>query len=285
MENLTLQLPALAVFVLGLIMADILLQINNISVVYSDVIQVLKGVSLSVEKGHIVSLLGSNGAGKTTTLKAISGLLKPENGEVTDGSIIYNGKNIQNQSPEYITRQGIIQVLEGRQPFKYLTIEENLRVGTATRAGKPYKQDLELVYNYFPALIKRRKSLAGYCSGGELQMLVIGRALMAHPELLMLDEPSLGLAPLVVKEIFHIIKKINEEQNATIILVEQNANMALQVAHYAYVMENGKIVMEGTAKELSENPDVKEFYLGMAASGVAKSYKDVKSYRRRKRWL
>ena len=266
-------------------MGDILLQLNNISVVYSDVIQVLKGVSLSVEKGQIVSLLGSNGAGKTTTLKAISGLLKPENGAVTDGSIIYEGKNIQNQAPEYITRLGIIQVLEGRQPFKYLTIEENLRVGTATRAGKPYKDDLDLVYNYFPALVQRRKSLAGYCSGGELQMLVIGRALMAHPQLLMLDEPSLGLAPLVVKEIFRIIKKINEEQGATIVLVEQNANMALQVAHYGYVMENGKIVMEGTSKELSENPDVKEFYLGIAATGIAKSYKDVKSYRRRKRWL
>ena len=267
------------------VMGDILLQLNNISVVYSDVIQVLKGVSLSVEKGHIVSLLGSNGAGKTTTLKAISGLLKPENGEVTEGTILYNGVNIQNQAPEFITRKGIIQVLEGRQPFKYLTIEENLRVGTATRAGKPYKQDLELVYNYFPALVKRRKSLAGYCSGGELQMLVIGRALMAHPQLLLLDEPSLGLAPLVVQEIFRIIKKINEDQAATIILVEQNARMALQVAHYGYVMENGKIMMEGTAKELSDNPDIKEFYLGMAASGIAKSYKDVKSYRRRKRWL
>jgi len=266
-------------------MGDILLQLNNISVVYSDVIQVLKGVSLSVEKSHIVSLLGSNGAGKTTTLKAISGLLKPENGEVTEGTILYNGVNIQNQAPEFITRQGIIQVLEGRQPFKYLTIEENLRVGTATRSGKPYKQDLELVYNYFPALVQRRKSLAGYCSGGELQMLVIGRALMAHPQLLLLDEPSLGLAPLVVQEIFRIIKKINEEQAATIILVEQNARMALQVAHYGYVMENGKIMMEGTAKELSDNPDIKEFYLGMAASGIAKSYKDVKSYRRRKRWL
>ena len=186
-------------------MGDILLQLNNISVVYSNVIQVLKGVSLTVERGHIVSLLGSNGAGKTTTLKAISGLLKPENGEVTDGDIICNGVNIQNQAPEFITRQGIIQVLEGRQPFKYLTIEENLRVGTATRPGKPYKQDLELVYHYFPALVARRKALAGYCSGGELQMLVIGRALMAHPQLLMLDEPSLGLAPLVVQEIFRII--------------------------------------------------------------------------------
>jgi len=266
-------------------MSELLLQINNISVVYSDVIQVLKGVSLSIEKGHIVSLLGSNGAGKTTTLKAISGLLKPENGKVTDGSIVFKKLNIQNQAPEFITRQGIIQVLEGRQPFKYLTIEENLRVGTATRPGKSYKQDLELVYNYFPALLNRRKALAGYCSGGELQMLVIGRALMAHPQLLMLDEPSLGLAPIVVKEIFQIIKKINEEHATTIILVEQNANMALQVAHYGYVMENGKIVMEGTAQELAENPYVKEFYLGMAASGIAKSYKDVKAYRRRKRWL
>jgi branched-chain amino acid transport system ATP-binding protein len=285
MANYPIELPPVAVFVLEHKMSEILLQLNNISVVYSDVIQVLKGVSLSVEKGHIVSILGSNGAGKTTTLKAISGLLKPENGEVTDGSIIYDGKNIQNQSPEYITRRGIIQVLEGRQPFKYLTIEENLRVGTATRSGKPYKQDLELVYHYFPALVQRRKALAGYCSGGELQMLVIGRALMAHPQLLMLDEPSLGLAPLVVKEIFRIIKMINEEHGTTIVLVEQNAAMALQVAHYGYVMENGKIVMEGVSKDLMNNPDVKEFYLGMAASGIAKSYKDVKSYRRRKRWL
>jgi len=265
--------------------SEILLQLNNISVVYSDVIQILKGVSLTVEKGHIVSLLGSNGAGKTTTLKAISGLLKPENGKVTDGSIFYKNINIHNQSPEFITRQGIIQVLEGRQPFKYLTIEENLRVGTATRQGQSYKEDLELVYHYFPALVARRKTLAGYCSGGELQMLVIGRALMAHPELLMLDEPSLGLAPLVVKEIFRIIKKINEEHGTTIVLVEQNARMALQVAHYGYVMENGKIVMEGMAKDLINNPDVREFYLGVAASGIAKTYKDVKSYRRRKRWL
>jgi branched-chain amino acid transport system ATP-binding protein len=276
----------LAFFLLGEEnVSEILLQLNNISVVYSDVIQILKGVSLTVKKGHIVSLLGSNGAGKTTTLKAISGLLKPENGKVTDGSIFYKNINIHNQSPEFITRQGIIQVLEGRQPFKYLTIEENLRVGTATRQSQSYKEDLELVYHYFPALVARRKTLAGYCSGGELQMLVIGRALMAHPELLMLDEPSLGLAPLVVKEIFRIIKKINEEHGTTIVLVEQNARMALQVAHYGYVMENGKIVMEGMAKDLINNPDVREFYLGVAASGIAKTYKDVKSYRRRKRWL
>ncbi|MBN1381129.1 MAG: ABC transporter ATP-binding protein [Deltaproteobacteria bacterium] len=266
-------------------MEKTLLQLNNISVVYSDVIQVLKGVSLAVEKNHIVSLIGSNGAGKTTTLKAISGLLKPENGKVTDGTIIYEARTVQNQSPETITRLGIIQVLEGRQPFKYLTIEENLRVGTATKWGEPYKKDLDIVYHYFPALIPRRKSLAGYCSGGELQMLVMGRALMAHPKLLLLDEPSLGLAPLVVKEIFRIIKRINEEQGSTIILVEQNARMALQIAHYGYVMENGKIVMEGRATELAANPDIKEFYLGMGVSGDMKSYKDVKSYKRRKRWL
>jgi branched-chain amino acid transport system ATP-binding protein len=265
--------------------ADIRLLINNISVVYADVIQVLKGVSLTVPKGRIVSLLGSNGAGKTTTLKAISGLLKPENGKVTEGSIEYDGASIQNSSPEQITRKGIIQVLEGRQQFKYLTVEENLRVGTATRWGKPYKQDLEMVYSYFPALLARRKSLSGYCSGGELQMMVIGRALMAHPSLLLLDEPSLGLAPLLVKEIFQIIKRINSEQGTTLVIVEQNANIALQIAHYGYVMENGKIVLESEAEELRNNPDVKEFYLGTASSGAIKSYKDVKSYKRRKRWL
>ena len=264
---------------------NVMLLLNNISVVYSDVIQVLKGVSLTVRKGEIVSLLGSNGAGKTTTLKAISGLLKPENGKVTEGSIEYDGKPVQNSAPEEITRMGIIQVLEGRQEFKYMTIEENLRVGTATRWGKPYKEDLDLVYQYFPALIKRRKSLAGYCSGGELQMLVIGRALMAHPKLLLLDEPSLGLAPLLVKEIFQILRRINQEQGMTLIIVEQNANVALQIATYGYVMENGKIVMKGTAEELRGNPDVKEFYMGTAASGALKSYKDVKSYKRRKRWL
>jgi len=261
------------------------LLINNISVVYSDVIQVLKGVSLTVRVGQVVSLLGSNGAGKTTTLKAISGLLKPENGKVTEGSIEYDGSPVQNSSPEQITRRGIIQVLEGRQEFKYLTVEENLRVGTATRWGKPFQKDLEMVYNYFPALLTRKKSMAGYCSGGELQMLVIGRALMAHPSLLLLDEPSLGLAPLLVKEIFQIIKRINEEQATTLVVVEQNANMALQIAHYGYVMENGKIVMESSAEDLRENPDVKEFYLGTAASGTLKSYKDVKAYKRRKRWL
>ena len=264
---------------------NLCLLINNISVVYHDVIQVLKGVSLQVRRGDIVSLLGSNGAGKTTTLRAISGLLKPENGKVTEGSILFEGRPIHNEPPEHITRLGIIQVLEGRVPFKYLTVEENLRVGTATRWGKPYKEDLELVYHYFPRLRELRGRLAGYLSGGELQMLVIGRALMARPRLLLLDEPSLGLAPFLVREIFEIIKRINQEQGTTIVLVEQNANMALNIATYGYVMENGKIVMEGKAKDLKENPDVKEFYLGTTARGLAKSYKDVKAYKRRKRWL
>lgn len=264
---------------------ELLLLLNNISVVYSDVIQVLRGVSLKVPPNSIVSLLGANGAGKTSTLKAISGLLKPENGKVTEGDIMFMGGQIKNSSPEEITRRGIIQVLEGRQPFKYLTVEENLRVGTATRWGKPYKQDLEMVYGYFPALVKRRNGLAGYCSGGELQMLVMGRALMAHPKLLLLDEPSLGLAPLVVEEIFRIIKRINKEQGTTIILVEQNAPMALSIAHYGYVMENGKVMLEGSAGELRNNPDIKEFYLGMGGDSTARSYKDVKSYKRRKRWL
>lgn len=262
-----------------------LLEVNNITVVYADVLQVLKGVSLSVARGQIVSLLGSNGAGKTTTLRAISGLLKPENGKVTQGHIIYDGRRIQNAAPETITRLGIIQVLEGRQPFKYLTVEENLRVGTATRWGKPYKKDLDMVYGYFPALSMRKNRLAGYCSGGELQMLVIGRALMAHPKLLLLDEPSLGLAPLLVSEIFGIVKRVNEEQGTTILLVEQNANMALQLAHYGYVLENGKIVMEEDAAYLRQNPDIKEFYLGIAATGTVKQYREVKAYKRRKRWL
>ena len=263
----------------------VLLKVNNISVVYSDVVQVLKGVSLSVERNRIVSLLGSNGSGKTTTLKAISGLLKPENGKVTDGTIHFGDVNIANAAPEDITRMGIIQVLEGRQPFKYLTVEENLRVGTAALRKKPGPEMLEMIYDYFPALVKRRKSMAGYCSGGELQMMVIGRALMAQPALLLLDEPSLGLAPLVVKEIFGIIKRINEEQETTIILVEQNARMALKIAHFGYVMENGKIVMEGKAEDLRENPDIREFYLGTKADGERKSYDTVKSYKRRKRWL
>jgi branched-chain amino acid transport system ATP-binding protein len=279
------QLQAVAVCLLRSMDDRIMLLLNNISVVYSDVIQILKGVSLSVRERQIVSLLGGNGAGKTTTLRAISGLLKPENGKVTEGTIEFDGRAIHNAPSEIITRLGIIQVLEGHQPFKYLTVEENLRVGTATRWGRPYKKELELVYNYFPPLLARRDQLAGYCSGGELQMLVIGRALMAHPRLLLLDEPSLGLAPLLVKEIFEIVKRINREQGTTIILVEQNANLALHLAHYGYVMENGRIVLEGEAGHLRNNPDVKEFYLGIAASGSFKAYKDIKSYKRRKRWL
>jgi branched-chain amino acid transport system ATP-binding protein len=261
------------------------LLINNISVVYSDVIQVLKGVSLSIAPGQIVALVGSNGAGKTTTLKAISGLLKPENGKVTEGAILYRDRPIENLSPEQITRRGIIQVLEGRQEFKHLTVEENLKVGTATRWGRSYHKDLSMVYDLFPALARRKKTLAGFCSGGELQMMVIGRALMAHPDLLLLDEPSLGLAPLLVREIFRIVRKINQEHDTTILLVEQNTNMALSIAHYGYVMENGKIVLEGKAAQLRENPDVKEFYLGTTATDFTKSYCDLKSYRRRKRWL
>jgi branched-chain amino acid transport system ATP-binding protein len=264
---------------------SVLLELNNITVVYSDVVQVLKGVSLKVPKGKIVSLLGSNGAGKTTTLKAISGLLKPENGKVTEGTVYFQGKQIENSTPEQITRKGIIQVLEGRQPFQYMTIEENLRVGTATRWGKPYRQDLDLIYRYFPPLASRKNRLAGYCSGGELQMLVMGRALMAHPELLLLDEPSLGLAPLMVKSIFEIIQRINEEQKTTVVLVEQNANMALRIAHFGYVMENGRIVLEGLASDLRENPDVREFYLGAASVDTLNAYANIKSYKRRKRWL
>jgi branched-chain amino acid transport system ATP-binding protein len=263
----------------------ILLRLNNISVVYSEVIQILKGISLTVREGQVVCLLGSNGAGKTSTLRAVSGLLKPENGKVTEGTIEFEGRPIQNAPPESITRLGIIQVLEGREPFKNLTVEENLRVGTAARGRRYFRQDLELVYHYFPALRARKKTLAGYCSGGELQMLAIGRALIARPRLLLLDEPSLGLAPLLVNEIFEIIKRINQEQGTTIVLVEQNANMALRMAHYGYVMENGKIVLEGEAAELKQNPDVKEFYLGMADAGTLKTYRDIKAYRRRKRWL
>jgi len=261
----------------------ILLQLNNISVVYSDVFQILKGISLTVQKKLIVCLLGGNGAGKTTVLRAVSGLLKTENGKVTEGTIEFDGRPIQNAAPETITRLGIIQVLEGREPFKNLTVEENLRVGTAARGGHSFKRDLAMVYHYFPSMHARRKALAGYCSGGELQMLAIGRALIARPKLLLLDEPSLGLAPLLVNEIFEIIKRINEEQGTTIVLVEQNANMALRVAHYGYVMENGKIVLEGEASDLRQNPDVRECYLGVA--DTFKTYRKIKAYRRRKRWL
>ncbi len=264
---------------------EIVLEVNNIEVVYNEVILVLKGLSLKVPKGKIIALLGSNGAGKSTTLKAISGLLKSEDGEVTDGKIIYEGENINNSDPEEIVLKGIFQVMEGRRVFKELTVDENLVAGAYTRKDtENIKKDKEYIYELFPALKRRMNMRAGYLSGGEQQMLAIGRALMAKPKLLLLDEPSLGLAPLLVREIFQKIQQINEE-GTTILLVEQNANLALQIAHYGYIMENGKIVLDGPAEILRNNDDVKEFYLGLTDVGKKKSYRDVKHYRRRKRWL
>ena len=263
-----------------------LLLLNNVEVIYDKVILVLKGLSLQVERGQIVALLGANGAGKTTTLKAISGLLKPERGEVTDGEILYQGEPIHNRAPEEIVRKGIFLVMEGRRIFEHLTTEENLLMGAYTRRDRHnIPQDLEMVYSYFPRLKERRNQVAGYLSGGEQQMLAIGRALMARPKLMLLDEPSLGLAPLLVQEIFHIIKRINQEQGTTILLVEQNAFIALQIADYAYIMENGRVVLEGTPDVLRENPDVREFYLGLTEVGQRKSFREVKHYKRRKRWL
>ncbi len=263
----------------------VLLEVNNIEVVYHDVIQVLRGVSIKVPDGQITALLGPNGAGKTTTLRAISGLLKPEYGKVTDGRISFEGTPIQNQGPEAIVRLGIVQVPEGRHVFKHLTVEENLRVGAITRRGAKVREELDRIYAYFPRLGQLRNKLAGYTSGGEQQMLAIGRALMAHPKLLLLDEPSLGLAPLLVKEIFEIVAKINAEEGVTVLVVEQNAAVALEVAHYGYIMEQGRIVLEGTSEQLKTNPDVKEFYLGVAKAGQRKSFKDVKAYKRRKRFM
>lgn len=263
-----------------------MLSINNIEVIYNDVILVLKGLSLEVREGSVVALLGGNGAGKTTTLKSISGLLKSEEGEVTDGSINFMGERIDGCDPENIVRKGIFQVMEGRRVFEELTVDENLRAGSYTRKDSAgVKSDLELVFDYFPALVKRRKIKAGYLSGGEQQMLAIGRALMARPKLLLLDEPSLGLAPLLVMEIFEIIKRINEEEKTTILLVEQNARMALSIADHGYIMENGRIVLDDTSEKLKNNEDVKEFYLGLTDVGSRKSYREVKHYRRRKRWL
>ncbi len=263
-----------------------MLSLNNIEVIYEDVILVLKGMSLHVPEGQIVALLGSNGAGKSTTLKSISGLLKPENGEVTDGSIEFEGEEIENLDAEDIVKRGIFQVMEGRRVFEHLTVEENLIAGAYTRKDRTkVRPDIEMVYEYFPRLQERKNQTAGYLSGGEQQMLAIGRALMARPKLVMLDEPSLGLAPLLVQEIFNIIKRINKEQNATILLVEQNARLALDVADYAYIMESGRIVLDGTPESLKANADVREFYLGLTEVGQRKSYRDVKHYKRRKRWL
>ncbi len=265
-----------------------MLKLNNIEVVYSDVIQVLRGVSIDVPLGKIVGLLGANGAGKSTTLKAISGLLRTQEGEVTRGNIELDGQRIDRLSPEKIVQLGIIQVLEGRRLFRHLTVEENLILGGVARGGasrRSVSQDLEQVYHYFPRLKDLRRRTSGYLSGGEQQMLVIGRALMAHPRLMLLDEPSLGLAPLLVREIFRVISEMSADEGMAILLVEQNARMALSVADYAYVMENGRVVLDGPAEQLAENEDIKEFYLGLTQLGERKSYRDVKHYKRRKRWL
>ena len=265
---------------------SIMLKLNNIEVTYLNVIRVLHGVSLGVEDGQIVTLLGANGAGKSTTLKAISGLLHIEEGEVTDGSIEWNGERIDRKSAEEIGKLGIIQALEGRRVFEHLNVEENLNVGAFSRQDrKAVRSDLEMVYHYFPRLKQLRRNTAGYLSGGEQQMLVIGRAMMARPRLMMLDEPSLGLAPLMVQEIYDIIQRFNTESKTSVLLVEQNVRIALSIAQYGYVMENGRVVLDGTADFLKNNEDVKEFYIGLSAMGTKKSYRDVKHYRRRKRWL
>ena len=264
-----------------------MLSVNNIEVVYSDVILVLRGISLAVEEGQIVSLLGANGAGKTTTLKSISGLLLREDGAVTRGGIEFDGRRLDKLAAEEITRLGIVQVLEGRRLFQHLTTEENLLTGALIHPNNraEIRRTLEQVYTYFPALPKLRNRTAGYLSGGEQQMVAIGRALMSRPRLLLLDEPSLGLAPLLVQSIFEMIRQYNTETGVSILLVEQNANVALQVADYAYVMENGRIVLDGSAEQLAQNADIKEFYLGLTQVGGRKSYRDVKHYKRRKRWL
>jgi len=263
-----------------------MLRLNNIEVIYHNVILVLKGCSLEVAPGKIVSLLGGNGAGKTTTLKAISGLLKTEVGEVTDGSIEFEGQRIDKKNPEEIVRIGIIQVMEGRRLFDHLTVEENLKASAyVTGDSARLKQDLDLVYEYFPRLLDLHHNVAGYLSGGEQQMLVIGSALMIHPKLVLLDEPSLGLSPKLVKEIFDIVKRINSEEKTAMLLVEQNVKAALTIADYGYVMENGRVVLDGPADKLRDNEDIKEFYLGLSQLGERKSYREVKHYRRRKRWL
>ena len=266
--------------------AETLLEVTNIEVIYNNVILVLKGVSLKVPKGGITALLGGNGAGKTTTLKAISNLLHSERGEVTKGTILYRGERIQDLTPSELVDRGVIQVMEGRHCFEHLTVEENLLTGAYTRRdGKgAIMADLEMVYDYFPRLKERRTSQAGYTSGGEQQMTAIGRALMSRPETILLDEPSMGLAPQLVEQIFGIVKRLNEEQGVTFLLAEQNTNVALRFAHYGYILESGRVVMDGPAADLRENPDVKEFYLGMSEEG-RKSFRDVRSYRRRKRWL
>lgn len=260
-----------------------MLSVNNIEVVYNDVILVLRGLSLEVPEGEIVALLGANGAGKSTTLKAISGLLKTEDGEVTRGDITFNGERINGIDPDRIVRKGIFQVMEGRRIIADMTCLENLRLGAYTRRDNGVKDDLDMVFSYFPRL-KERTGLAGYLSGGEQQMLAIGRAMMARPKLILMDEPSMGLSPLMVKEVFSIVQQINKDLGVTILLVEQNARMALQAATRGYIMENGKVVLDGTAEELRNNEDVKEFYLG-GGNEERKSFKNLKSFKRRKRWI
>jgi branched-chain amino acid transport system ATP-binding protein len=263
-----------------------LLTVNNIEVIYDHVILVLKGVSLTVPEGGVIALLGANGAGKTTTLKAISGLLRTERGDVTKGAIDFQGKPIHRDNPAEIVRRGIVQVMEGRRVFEHLTVEENLLTGAYSRQnGQSIRRDLERVYEYFPKLVPRRSIRAGYVSGGEQQMVAIGRALMAQPRLMLLDEPSMGLAPMLVQEIFEIVHRLNRDEKVAVLLAEQNAAMALRFSHYAYVMESGRIVLDGDARSISENEDIKEFYLGLTGVGQRKSYRDVKHYRRRKRWL
>ena len=265
---------------------DTVLSVNNIEVIYDHVILVLKGVSLTVPRGGIVAILGANGAGKTTTLKAISNLLKAERGEVTKGSIEFEGERVDTMSPNELVRRGCIQVMEGRHCFAHLTIEENLLTGAFTRrdGNAAIKRDLEKIYTLFPRLRQRRQSVAGYTSGGEQQMCAIGRALMSKPKMILLDEPSMGLAPQIVEEIFEIVKDLNHKEKVTFLLAEQNTNMALKYADYGYIMESGRVVMDGVATDLANNEDVKEFYLGLSNEG-RKSFKDAKFYRRRKRWL
>jgi len=262
------------------------LAVSNVEVIYDHVILVLKGVSLNVDKGQIVALLGANGAGKTTTLKAISNLLRAERGDVTKGTIEFDGKRIDHLTPNDLVRMGVCQVMEGRHVFQHLTVEENLLTGAFTRkiGRAALRDDLELVYKYFPRLKERRSSLAGYTSGGEQQMTAIGRALMARPKMILLDEPSMGLAPQLVEEIFGIVQRLNADEGVSILLAEQNTNIALKYANYGYILENGRVVMDGEARDLAENEDVKEFYLGISAAG-RKSFRDTKFYRRRKRWL
>ena len=263
-----------------------MLKVNNIEVLYQEVILALKGVSLEVPPHGIVALLGANGAGKSTTLKAISGLLKHENGRVAEGSIEFLGERIDRKSAEEIARMGIIQVIEGRRVFEHLSVEQNLKVGGHLRNDRgAIANGLEMVYHYFPRLQDRRGVIAGFVSGGEQQMTVIGRALMAGPKLLLLDEPSMGLAPLLIKEIFQILTRLNEKEGIPILLVEQNAKLALSVARYAYVLETGRVVMDGDSEKLRENPDIRDFYLGLTDLGTRKSFRAIKHYKRRKRWV